>query len=55
MTGKGTHGSPEADVHLMVIEPPEVGFSGISRVSAVTKGATKARRLVVEKTLELAL
>jgi hypothetical protein len=38
-------GSFGAEFHLMVIVPPEVGFSGTSRVRADTRGATKARRL----------
>jgi hypothetical protein len=40
-----THGSPEADVHIMVTVPPEVGFWGIWRVSPATRGVTRARRL----------
>jgi len=37
-------GSPATVVHSIVIEPPEVGFWGMVRVSPATKGATKARR-----------
>jgi hypothetical protein len=40
-------GSPGADVHVMVIVPPEVGFLGILRVSPATRGATNARRAIL--------
>lgn len=40
-------GSPEADVHIMVTVPPEVGFWGIWRVSPATRGVTRARRAIL--------
>jgi hypothetical protein len=37
-----THGSPAAESHLRVTDPPEVGFSGTCRLRAETKGTTSA-------------
>jgi len=39
-------GSPEADVQVIVIDPPLVGFAEMDRVRAEAKGATSMRRLI---------
>jgi hypothetical protein len=44
-------GSSGAESHLMVMVPPEVGFSGIWTVRADTNGATTARRLSLHNIL----
>jgi len=44
-SNENVSGSLGADVHLMVICPAEVGFSGTWRVRAETRGAAKASRL----------
>lgn len=41
-------GSLGSLVHLMVICPPDVGASGIERISAEAKGATRARAQSLE-------
>lgn len=40
-----TCGSPAALVQVIVTEPPEVGFVGMSTLNPATKGARRARRL----------
>lgn len=45
-------GSPEALVHLIVAEPPEVRSVGVLTVRALIEGMTSKRRLSLENILK---